>query len=116
MIATAPWRFLLSFISLPCSYSEVRTHEKVSISLLQLLPITSPTVEELHTIFACWGLPEKIITDNGPQFTSENFVLSNGIKHSKTAPYHPQSSGAAEKIYTNFQASNEKDEGGHSRY
>ena len=63
------------------------------------------TIEELRTIFACWGLPEQIITDNRPQFTSEEFqrfVLSNGIKHSKTAPYHPKSNGAAERFVQTF--------------
>ena len=28
------------------------------------------TIEELHTIFAYWGLPEQIIIDNGPRFSN----------------------------------------------
>ena len=63
------------------------------------------TIEELRTIFVRWGLSEQIVTDNGPQFISEEFhkfVYSNGIKHSKTTPYHPQSNGAAERFVQTF--------------
>lgn len=61
---------------------------------------TSKTIEVLRNLFACYGLPEEIVSDNGPQFTSkefEDFVLSNGIQHSKVPPYHPASNGAAER-------------------
>ena len=40
------------------------------------------TIEELRTILACWGLLKQIITDNGPQFTYEEFqkfMHSNGL-------------------------------------
>ena len=50
-------------------------------------------------------MPEQILTYNRPQFTFEefqNFLLSNDIKHSKTALYHPQSNGAAERIVQTF--------------
>ena len=59
-------------------------------------------------------MPEQIITDNGPQFTSEEFqrfVLSNGVKHSKTAPYHPQSNGAAERFVQTFKQAMKKMKG-----
>ena len=72
------------------------------------------TIGKLRTIFACWGLPEQILTDNGPQFTSEEFqkfMLSNGIKHSKTAPYHPQSNGAAERFVQTFKQAMKKMKG-----
>ena len=72
------------------------------------------TIGKLRTIFACWGLPEQFLTDNGPQFTSEKFqkfMLSNGIKHSKTAPYHPQSNGAAERFVQTFKQAMKKMKG-----
>ena len=50
------------------------------------------TVERLRSIFAHIGLPEQLVSDNGPQFTStcfEQFMKSNGIKHILTPPYHP---------------------------
>ena len=62
---------------------------------------TSTTViEELREKFAQFGLPQTIVTDSGPCFTSSDFELflsSNGIHHLTTAPYHPASNGLAER-------------------
>ena len=41
-----------------------------------------------------------IVTDNGMAFTSyelQELTLRNGIRHIKTAPYHPVSNGLAER-------------------
>ena len=56
----------------------------------------SRTIEELRLVFARFGLPEQIITDNGPQFVAEefqHFAKANGIRHTTVAPYHPRSNG-----------------------
>lgn len=58
------------------------------------------TVEKLRSVFAAYGLPEEVVTDNGPQFTSADFELflsRNGVLHSKSPPYHPASNGSAER-------------------
>ena len=50
--------------------------------------------------FSRHGIPDILITDNGPQFSSHNFkqfTLSYQIDHRTTSPYHPQSNGMAEK-------------------
>ena len=49
--------------------------------------------------FATHGLPEEVVSDNGPHFTSTNFAeftCKHGIKHILVPPYHPESSEAAE--------------------
>jgi len=58
------------------------------------------TIRHLRTLFSQFGIPDTIVTDNGTCFTSsefEDFALQNGIKHWKSAPYHPSSNGLAEK-------------------
>ena len=61
----------------------------------------SRTVEELRKLFAQHGLPEELVSDNGPQFIAsefEEFMRSNGVKHTKCAPYHPASNGHVERV------------------
>ncbi|XP_046408463.1 uncharacterized protein K02A2.6-like [Ischnura elegans] len=62
-------------------------------------------IEKLRDCFACFGLPNIIITDNGRQFTSlefKNFCANNGIVHRLSAPYHPSTKGAAENCVKTF--------------
>uniref|UniRef100_A0A915DZB2 Integrase catalytic domain-containing protein n=1 Tax=Ditylenchus dipsaci TaxID=166011 RepID=A0A915DZB2_9BILA len=59
------------------------------------------TIQVFATVFATHGLPEEIVTDNGPQFISkefEEFCISRSIKHTTSSPYHQQSNGLAEKF------------------
>ena len=51
-------------------------------------------------MFARFGVPEEIVSDNGPCFTSQEFTnltQSNGIHHIKSAPYHPAKIGLTER-------------------
>ena len=57
------------------------------------MPLTTSlkTIEPLRTLFTKYRLPEQLVSDNRPQFTSEefaNFIKANGIKHIRSAPYH----------------------------
>src|SRR5207253_804910 len=57
------------------------------------------TIEVLEDWFVQHGLPLHIHSDCGPQFTSAEFIdfLSrNGIRQSRSPPYHPATNGAAE--------------------
>ena len=59
------------------------------------------TICELWKIFASHGLPQQVVTDNGPQFVSGEFSMfmkMNGIKHIRVYPYHSSSNGAAERF------------------
>ena len=45
------------------------------------------------------------MSDNGPQFVSAEFtqfLKSNGVKHIKSAPYHPSTNGIAERFVQSF--------------
>ena len=47
------------------------------------------------------GLPRLIVSDNGTGFISEEFAAffkTNGVRHVRTAPYHPSSNGQAERF------------------
>ena len=76
---------------------------------------SSKTIDILLTIFARFGLPKQIVSDNAPNFTSDefkNFVRSYAIKHITSAPYHPATNGIAERfvqIFKNAMKSAKKD-------
>ena len=62
---------------------------------------SSRTITTLREVFARLGLPKQIVTDNGPQFVSEEFetfLKANGIRHIQMARYHPATNGAVEHL------------------
>ena len=68
-------------------------------------------ITELRKLFATHGLPTQVLTDNGPQFTSQElevFLKGNGIQHYRSVPYYPATNGEAERYQcSNIQTSNE---------
>ena len=71
---------------------------------LEVMPMktttSAKTIDVLRNLFASQGLPEEVVSDNGPQFTScefKQFLRSNGIKQTLVPAYHPASNGAAER-------------------
>lgn len=49
---------------------------------------TSNMIDVLRRLFAAYGLPEEVISDNGPQFSAAEFaefVKANAIKHTTSA-------------------------------
>lgn len=60
---------------------------------------SASTIEKLRIIFARYGLPEVLVTDNSPQLVSdefEEFLRTQNIHHVTTPPYHAASNGLAE--------------------
>jgi len=54
---------------------------------------TSSVISFLKPIFARYGIPCTLISDNGPQFASvemKQFVKTYGFDHITTSPYYPQ--------------------------
>ena len=54
----------------------------------------------LTNIFSTHGLPDTIVSDNGPPFRSyelKNFFAQNGIQQCFSATYHPATNGSAER-------------------
>lgn len=71
------------------------------IEVINMSSTTSTkTVDVLREMFARYGIPRELTSDNGPQLVSEEFetfLKQNGVKHSLSPPYHPASNGLAER-------------------
>ena len=62
---------------------------------------STTTIEKLRCCLATHGLPNLLVSDNGPCFTSlefAEFTRKNGIKHKLVSPYHQASNGQAESL------------------
>ena len=58
------------------------------------------TVDAVKAVFSRHGIPESVRSDNGPQFSSQEFAkfaAVYGFKHTTSSPYFPQSNGLAER-------------------
>ncbi len=72
------------------------------------------TIQVLRELVAAYGLPQQIVSDNGSQFTSDEFagfVKRNGIKHIRSSPYHPSTNGLAERFVQTFKKAMKASEG-----
>ena len=61
--------------------------------------VASSIVGGLRKIFATFGLPRLLVSDNGPNFVSaeiKDFLKRNGVWHRASALYHPAINGLAE--------------------
>lgn len=75
---------------------------------------SSKIIEILDQLFARFGYPNSIVSDNGRQFISsefENYCSKHGITHLKTSPFSPMSNGQVERFVDTFKRSFEKMEG-----
>ena len=61
---------------------------------------SSTVIKKLKKIFSCHGIPQKLCSDNGPEFKSkefQRFAMQWDIKHKTSSPHFPQSNGLAER-------------------
>ena len=68
---------------------------------------TNATIDSLRALFARYGLPHKLVSDNGPQFDAgefKSFLKINCVKHTLCPPYHPSTNGLAERHVQTFKA------------
>ncbi|XP_048031439.1 uncharacterized protein K02A2.6-like [Megalobrama amblycephala] len=66
---------------------------------------STKTIQVLRGLFSRYGLPEVLVSDNGPQFTSDEFqtfLKANGVTHTRSAPFHPATNGLAERLVQTF--------------
>ena len=57
-------------------------------------------IKLMRNIFSEFGIPEKVVSDNGPQYSSSefrSFAESWGFVHSTTSPNRPQGNGFVER-------------------
>ena len=71
----------------------------------EVIKLNSTTFESIvsamKTIFSQHGIPQTVISDNGPQYDSsemKQFSLTYGFKHVTSSPYYPQGNGLAEHM------------------
>ena len=65
-------------------------------------------VQEMKAVFAELGVPNKIVSDGGPQYTStefKDFMKQWQIEHRVSSPRNPQSNGMAEQCVQTMKAS-----------
>ena len=83
----------------------IDAHSKWMEVILMKSATTLTTTQQLRMVFSRFGIPESIVSDNGPQFSSyefEQFCRKNGIRHIQVSPYHPASNGLAERAVQTF--------------
>ena len=60
---------------------------------------TRPVIKKLKAHIARYGIPDEIVSDNGPQYVStefQRFSSDYGFKHTRTSPHHHQANGKVE--------------------
>ena len=70
--------------------------------VIRKLSTTSATsvINSLRAIFSEYGIPDSVISDNGPQYASAEFAdfrARYGFRHTTSSPHYPEANGKAER-------------------
>lgn len=79
----------------------VNAHSKWPEVCVMYSTTSAKSIQVLRKLFSRYGLPEVLVSDNGPQFTSEEFqtfLKANGVTHTCSAPFHQARNGLAEHM------------------
>ena len=89
-------------------------HSRFNVALRACANEKGETVQsELINVFRCYGLPKRILVDNGNPWGNSSghsytrfvvWLFRLGIKVSHSRPRHPQTSGKAERFHRTFEA------------
>ena len=63
--------------------------------------IAKVVIQKMEELFARWGTPKVVKSDNGPPFQSSDFAdyaLRSGFKHRRVTPLWPEANGEAERF------------------
>lgn len=103
-VPTTPWSVVATdlFDCLGSKYVVVVDYYSEFFEIEKLEPdSTSATViENISKIFSVHGIPDKVISDNGPQYSGHEFskfASDFGFHHCTSSPLYPQANGMAEK-------------------
>jgi len=95
-LPSRPWQKLGSdlFEYKGATYILVVDYFSRYVEILKLSSTTSASIiVALKTVFSRHGIPETIVTDNGPQHSSEEFrcfSVSYDFRHVTSSPYYPR--------------------------
>ena len=101
---TRPWqRVHINYAEYQGKYFfvAVDAHSKRPEIFVTTKTTTEKSISILRHLFSSYGFPEEMVSDRGPQFTSDqfaDFLRQNGVRHTRSAPYHPATNGAAERM------------------
>ena len=62
-------------------------------------------IQQIKSVFAAQGIPDVVVSDNGPQFARyefTEFATEYGFTHVMSSPKHPQANGEAERAAKTF--------------
>ncbi|XP_055918303.1 uncharacterized protein K02A2.6-like [Eupeodes corollae] len=92
----------------PCQQLQANSHTKWAEVFKTKIITSAFTIGKLRELFSRYGIPDKIVSDNGTQFKSaefNDFTTPNNIEHIFTSPGHAATNGQAENFVKTFKKS-----------